>query len=212
VIEFALATWTELGPPRGFWEVERSIVDGNRPQCSLTCQWATWPDIWPGRIMQVEWFLDAPSTEQTRVDAVTYYARLLGTADPDSDLNVGVRQRSAETGSEGSAAVSSRVESALARLESRLRDEPTSRDVGIAHRPGEVMTLDDYLHTPCVELAVHIDDLAQSSDIPTPAPESTVSLAVDLLISAARQRHGDRAMLLALTRRERDVLDAARVL
>jgi hypothetical protein len=163
-------------------------------------------------ILQVEWFLDALSTEQTRVDAVTYYARLLGTADPDSDLNVGVRQRSAETGSEGSAAVSSRVESALARLESRLREEPTSRDVGIAHRPGEVMTLDDYLHTRCVELAVHIDDLAQSSDIPTPAPESTVSLAVDLLISAARRRHGDRAVLLALTRRERDVLDAARVL
>jgi hypothetical protein len=163
-------------------------------------------------VLQVEWFLDTPATEQSRVDAVTYYARLLGTADPESDLNIGVRQRSAETGSEGPSAVSSQVESALARLESRLLDEPRSRDVGIAHRPGEVMTLDDYLHTRCVELAVHIDDLAQSSKVLTQAPESTVSLAVDLLISAARQRHGDRAVLLALTRRERDVFDAARVL
>ena len=163
-------------------------------------------------VLQVEWFLDAPVTEQSRVDAVTYYARLVGTADPDSELNLGVRRRSAETGREGAAAVASRVGSALARLESRLPDEPENRDVGIAHRPGEVMTLDDYLRTRCVELAVHIDDLAHSSDVPSHAPESTVSLAVDLLVSAARERHGERAVLLALTRRERDLGDAARVL
>ena len=163
-------------------------------------------------ILQVEWFLDAPVTEQSRVDAVTYYARLVGTADPDSDLNRGVRQRSAETGSAGAVAVSADAESAVARLESRLLDEPTTRDVGIAHRPGEVMTLDDYLRTRCVELAVHIEDLAVSCDDLTQAPRSTVSLALDLLVSAARERHGERALLLALTRRERDQVDAARVL
>jgi hypothetical protein len=163
-------------------------------------------------VLQVEWFLDAPVAEQSRVDAVAYYARLVGTADPDSDLNRGVRQRSAETSRGGPTAVSSEVESALAQLESRLLDEPTTRDVGIAHRPGEVMTLDDYLLTRCVELAVHIEDLAVSCDDLTQAPGSTVSLAVDLLVAAARDRHGERAVLLALTRRERDQVDAARVL
>ena len=163
-------------------------------------------------ILQVEWFLDAPVNEHTRVDAVTYYARLLGTTDPDSDLNVGVRRRSAETASEGADAVSSQVEEVLARLETRLLGEPANRDVEVAHRPGEVMTLDDYLRTRCVELAVHIDDLAHSSDDPTLAPSTTVSLAVDLLVSAARERHGDRAVLLALTRQERDLVHAVRVL
>jgi hypothetical protein len=163
-------------------------------------------------ILQVEWFLDAPVTEHTRVDAVTYYARLRGTTDPDSDLNVGVRRRSADTASEGADVVSSKAEEVLARLETRLLSEPANRDVEVAHRPGEVMTLDDYLRTRCVELAVHVDDLAQSTDDPTLAPATTVSLAVELLVSAARERHGDRSVLLALARQERDVLDALRVL
>jgi len=221
---------TNVGPERAATDrVRAGYLDGARVAARLlgslevSRRWDT-PSVLAGMsvgnlaghlarsILQVEWFLDEPVAEQSRVDAVTYYARLVGTADPDSDLNRGVRRRSAETGSAGAAAVSSEAESALARLESRLLDEPATRDVGIAHRPGEVMTLDDYLLTRCVELAVHIDDLAVSCDGLTQAPESTVSLAVDLLVSAARERNGERAVLLALTRRERDQVDAARVL
>lgn len=44
------------------------------------------------------------------------------------------------------------------------------------------------------------------------APEGAVALAVDVLVAAARARHGDRAVLNALTRRERDAQEALRVL
>lgn len=74
------------------------------------------------------------------------------------------------------------------------------------------MSLDGYLQTRCVELAVHLEDLALSVNSPVRAPEGAVALAVDVLVAAARARHGDQAVLNALTRRERDAEEALRVL
>ena len=51
---------------------------------------------------------------------------------------------------------------ALSRLRERLGAEPVDRRVAVLHRPGEEMLLDGYLQTRCVELAVHIEDLALS--------------------------------------------------
>jgi hypothetical protein len=163
-------------------------------------------------VLQVEWFLDGQVDGAQPVTAVRYYARLVGTSTPDSALNVGVRARSEETAAAGPVAVAEQARSAWQRLSERLAREPADRRVAILHRPGEEMLLDEYLRTRCVELAVHLEDLALSVGAPNPVPEAALAVAIDVLVAAARERHGDQAVLHALTRRERDIDDALRVL
>jgi hypothetical protein len=75
------------------------------------------------------------------------------------------------------------------------------------------MTLDEYLRTRVVELVVHADDLATSLGVELAPPRpATCSVAIDVLVGVARIRHGDLAVLRALTRRERDQAQALRVL
>lgn len=125
---------------------------------------------------------------------------------------MGVRERSEETAAEGPAAVAEQARSAWERLSRRLGEEPAGRRVAVLHRPGEEMLLDGYLQTRCVELAVHVEDLALSVGSDVRAPAASVAVAVDVLVAAARDRHGDQAVLHALARRERDALYALRVL
>jgi hypothetical protein len=76
-----------------------------------------------------------------------------------------------------------------------------------------VLTLDDYLGTRLVELCVHVDDLAVSGGEPAPSlPEGATGRAVEILVDVARLRQGDPGVLRALTRRERDPVEALRVL
>ena len=75
------------------------------------------------------------------------------------------------------------------------------------------MTLDDYLVTRLIELVVHTDDLAVSLDVAAPPiPAAATGLVITTLVEVARIRHGDTAVLRALTRRERDAVAALRVL
>ncbi|MET9657804.1 maleylpyruvate isomerase N-terminal domain-containing protein [Streptomyces sp. NPDC006510] len=163
-------------------------------------------------VLQVEWFLDGQVHGAEPVSPVRYYARLVGTSVPDSALNVGVRARSEETAAAGPTVVGEQAQAAWQRLARRLDEEPADRRVAILHRPGEEMLLDGYLQTRCVELTIHLDDLALSVGAPCPAPEAALAVAVDVLVAAARERHGDQAVLHALARRERDVDQALRVL
>jgi hypothetical protein len=163
-------------------------------------------------VLQVEWFLDGEVVGAEPVSPVRYYARLVGTSVPGSALNVGVRARSEETAAAGSAVVAEQALAAWRRLAQRLDREPADRRVAVLHRPGEEMLLDGYLQTRCVELAVHLDDLALSVGVRRQAPEAALAIAVDVLVAAARDRHGDQAVLHALARRERDVDQALRVL
>lgn len=162
-------------------------------------------------VLQVEWYLDGPLTPDARlVDAADYYADLSGTTDATSDLNTGVRARSAETAAAGRDALVRDVTAACDRLRERLRREPADRCLTVRHH-GHTLLLDEYLATRCVELAVHTEDLALSVDSALRAPAVTTGVAVDVLVAAARRRHGDVAVLHALVRRERDVVDALRV-
>ncbi|MGW6579657.1 maleylpyruvate isomerase N-terminal domain-containing protein [Streptomyces globisporus] len=163
-------------------------------------------------VLQVEWFLDGQVVGAEPVSPVRYYARLADTSLPDSALNVGVRARSEETAAAGPAVVAEQARAAWVRLSQRLGMESADRRVAVLHRPGEEMLLDGYLQTRCVELAVHLDDLALSVDASCRVPDAALAIAVDVLVAAARDRHGDQAVLHALARRERDVDQALRVL
>jgi hypothetical protein len=163
-------------------------------------------------VFGVERFLDTPVESGDPVSPVTYYARLRGTTDPGSPLNTGVRERAFETAAGGPAALVDSVGACLGRLAARLPAEPADRRVAVPHRPGEELLLDGYLRTRCVELAVHVEDLAHGIGSSLEVPPRAVALAVELLVGAARERHGDPAVLRALARRERDEVDALRVL
>ncbi|WP_316525683.1 hypothetical protein [Kitasatospora brasiliensis] len=66
------------------------------------------------------------------------------------------------------------------------------------------LTLDDLLATRTMELAVHGDDLAVSVGLPSPElPPETAESVIGLLARLAVRRHGQAAVLRALSRAER---------
>ena len=144
--------------------------------------------------------------------AAGYYAAIVPAhTDLDSDFHRAIRQRGLEAAR--GAPIDFRIEWAetAARLINRLEDEPEDRLVQVYG--DHVLSLDDYLVTRLIELVVHADDLAASLGVPAPAlPAAATGLAIATLVEVARIRHGETAVLRALTRRERDTADALRVL
>jgi hypothetical protein len=159
----------------------------------------------------VEQYLDAgiADTPVEVPDAAGYYAAVVLTPDPDDALNATIRERGEAEAAGGRDAVLERLDATLARLGDRLPALPADTRVSVIM--GVTLDLDEYLVTRIVELVVHIDDLAVSvgRDAPEPDPDAA-TLVVGALVGGARRRHGDRAVVRALTRRERDVDDALR--
>jgi hypothetical protein len=240
---------TQLPSPRaGFLAAARIAVDLlARPE--LPDRWNE-PSILPEfavgdlaghlarAILQVETFLDDGSPQTARpITASAYYADLVGVDDLHSLLNVGVRERGREVAQEGHAALLAHTAATLDRLTERLATEPATRQVTVL-RGERILTLDSYLRTRLVELAVHIEDLELSlalhpgthspdgverdtgaidADATADAlfgkvPDDVLLEAIEVLVGAALERHGPGAVLRALTRRERDTAQALRVL
>ena len=129
-----------------------------------------------------------------------------------------VRERSHTVAVHGREQVLALASDALERLADRLVAEPADRQITSRRIP---LTLDEFLRTRCVEIAVHVEDLELSIGLgpgltaadPVPdLPEDVVADAVAVLVDTAIARHGMRAVLTALCRRERDHVDALRAL
>jgi hypothetical protein len=160
--------------------------------------------------MQVEWFLDADEPLDEPITAVEYYARLEGVHDRNSELNVGVRARSAELAALGVDGLVTQVAGTLERLRRRLPREPDVRQLTAF---GRTLRLDEYLRTRLVEMTVHIDDLALSVRVQAPlVPREAYTSAITTLVEVGRSKYGDLGVLHALTRRERDDHDALHIL
>ncbi|HYJ74566.1 MAG TPA: maleylpyruvate isomerase N-terminal domain-containing protein [Kineosporiaceae bacterium] len=170
-------------------------------------------------VLLVETLLDEPDPRSPEpITGGQYYARFEGSEDVGSDLNVAVRERSHTVAVHGREQVLATASQALERLADRLVAEPADRQV--ASR-GLALTLDEFLRTRCVELAVHVEDLELSVGLgpgltaadPVPdVPDDVVADAVAVLVETAIARNGTRAVLTALCRRERDHVDALRAL
>lgn len=163
-------------------------------------------------VTNVSRYLDADAPNgPPQVDAAGYFLAVEGLGDPESDTNRGVLARAAEESALGFHAVLDRLDDDTAALTGRLAEEPGERTVMVF---GDlVMTLDEYLVTRMVELVVHGDDLAASLDETEPVfPQAVTQGVIDTLTEMARRRHGDAAVVRALTRRERDTIEALRVL
>lgn len=158
-------------------------------------------------------YLDAaePSAEEPLTSALDYYTEVLPTVfSLDDPVHRAIRERANELAAAGPTVVAGRLRDLLSTLGSRLGHEPDRRRVRVVN--DLVMELDDYLLTRLVEIAVHSDDLAVSVDqSPPPFSPAVINSAIETLLGTARHRHGDLAVLRALTRRERDPLQALRV-
>jgi hypothetical protein len=161
-------------------------------------------------VLTVQTYLAAPVHGDVEpISGAAYYAGMQATADVDSEANVAIRTRASQAASDGVRAVVESFDSCVTALRHALTDEPDGRLVEVY---GElVLPLDEYLLTRIVELTIHTDDLCASVNRPTPAL-SGMRVTIALLVDAAELRHGEVAVLHALARRERDSVDALRVL
>lgn len=166
----------------------------------------------------VENYVDRPAPDAgpgTGVDVISaaeYYATVAAAGDDlDSDVHRAIRQRGVESAPNSPADFVASWADTAAGLVTRLGQEPADRLVQVY---GDlVLTLDEYLVTRLIELAVHADDLAASLDVAPPAlPPAAGGVVIGTLVEVARIRHGDTAVVWALTRRERDAAGALRVL
>lgn len=166
----------------------------------------------------VETYLDQPApagdpTEDVEhLSASAYFATVLPSdRDLDSEFHRAIRQRGIETAPDRPDDFSLLWAESAGNLITRLEQEPDDRLVQVF---GDlVLTLDEYLVTRIVELVVHADDLAVSLDVaPALLSPAVTGLVITTLVEVARLRHGDSAVVRALSRRERDAAEALRVI
>lgn len=145
---------------------------------------------------------DTPGTAP--LPLLEHYARSQWVdGDLDGADNVRVRRDGDEEAAGGSAALVALAEGALAELATLLPAQPADRVVELPWAAWS-LTLDDFLTTRLLEISVHCDDLAVSVGVPTPPlPPGVAAAVLPLLSLLAARRHGDTAVLRALSRAER---------
>lgn len=135
------------------------------------------------------------------VDAHYQRAAWVTTTSPDDPPND--RSTDDTEAALGAAALKHRTAQALAEVRGLLT-AGTARDVISIPWQGWSLRRGDFLLTRMLEIVVHADDLAISLGIPTPEFPAEVFIPVrDLLVRLAVKRHGQSAVISALTRRER---------
>jgi hypothetical protein len=144
-----------------------------------------------------------PST-QAPIALLEHYARASWVrADHDDDVNVGIRAGSDAEAASGPAALVTLVDDLLDRLPAVLAARELDDPVLIPWQ-GWSLTLHDWLITRKMEIVVHSDDLAASVGLPTPEfPDEVLGPVLDLLTRVAVRRHGQAALVRALSRPQR---------
>jgi hypothetical protein len=155
------------------------------------------------QVLAVPATLDAPAADAP-IPLLEHYERVTWRgADPLAEVNVGIRTHADQLATEGAAALAARLADAIGVLAARLPAEPDDRPVRMAAGPW-TLGLDDYLVTRMMEIAVHSDDLAVSVGLDTPdLPAAVLDPVLALLTGLAVRRHGQPAVLRALSRAER---------
>jgi hypothetical protein len=142
---------------------------------------------------------DLPSLES--VDAHYHRAAWVMSTSPDDPSN----DRSSDNADAalGAAALAGRAAEALETAR-RLLAAGTARDVVPIPWQGWSLRRDDFLLTRMLEIVVHADDLALSVGVCTPEfPAEVFAPVRDLVVRLAVKRHGQSAVISALTRSER---------
>lgn len=149
--------------------------------------------------------LPAGAPEGTeRIALVEHYRRAAwASSGLDDEVNVDIRVTADEEAAGGHEALRAEVEADLEALpgvlEARGPDDPV-----LIPWQGWALTAHDFLVTRLMEIVVHSDDLAASVGVMTPQfPDEAVRLVLGLLTSVAVERHGQTALVRALSRPQR---------
>lgn len=148
--------------------------------------------------------LAEPLSDEPAIGLLDHYGRAkwLG-ADINDEVNVDIRAGGERQAAGGPAELVARVDATIEELTRVLRAQPSARVVTVPWT-GWSLRLDDFLTTRLMEIAVHSDDLAVSVGVPAPElPLAALDPVVVLLSRLALRRHGQAALLRALSRAER---------
>jgi hypothetical protein len=148
--------------------------------------------------------LGTPVRDEPVITLTEHYARAAWvSADVDDEVNVAIRRSTDEAAAAGPEAVLRRTRADRGTVARELARRSADHVVVLPWQ-GWGLTLGDFLVTRMVELAVHSDDLAVSVGVEPPElPETVLTPVLALLTRVAVRRHGQAAVLRALTRHER---------
>jgi hypothetical protein len=119
----------------------------------------------------------------------------------DDEVNVRIREDADVDAASGPGGLPPVVDGALADLPDLLA---RAADAVLIPWQGWSLTTEDYLTTRMMEMVVHSDDLAASVGVPTPEfPEDVLGPVFTLLTGVAARRHGQVAVVRALSRPQR---------
>lgn len=156
------------------------------------------------QIFSVTPVLQEPEPEHEPISLMDHYSRAVWIDAPlDGEVNSGIRAKGEGISSEGVQPLRERARAALDGQRAGLA-QLRGDHVVFMPQTGWALTLDDFLVTRMVELAVHMDDLAVSvGDRAAELPRAAFDPVIALLAGLAARRHGQAAVLRALTRAER---------
>lgn len=152
------------------------------------------------RLLELEPVAEPP------IPLLEHYARAAWVeAGPDDEVNVSVREGADAAAAAGPDDVVAHGAAAVDRLPAVLR-EHHGRIPDQVRIPwqGWSLTTADFLVTRAMEIVVHADDLASSVGLATPDfPDDVVADVLGLLSAVAVRRHGQAAVVRALSRPQR---------
>ena len=152
--------------------------------------------------------LAGPPRGRQAITALEHYRRAAWVhSGPDDEVNVDIRTSADEEASGGPAALDERVTAHLVALPAALAPVlDGSRDPDTVFIPWQGWSLSsgDFVLTRTMEVLVHSDDLAASIDVEPPAfPVEAAQAVAGLLAGVAVDRHGQTAVIRALSRPQR---------
>lgn len=151
-----------------------------------------------------ERLMSASSVDQEPIPMLEHYARATwvresqaGRTDPEQD------EKDNSAAAAGPDAVLGEAREVLDRLPALL-DAPRDPDTVHIAWQGWSLRTEDFLTTRMMEVVVHSDDLAASVGLPTPQfEEGVITPVLGLLSGVAVRRHGQAALVRALSRPQR---------
>ncbi|MCA1843492.1 MAG: maleylpyruvate isomerase N-terminal domain-containing protein, partial [Actinobacteria bacterium] len=148
--------------------------------------------------------LDGPEVADAPVVGVGQYAASFKMEAFDADIHRYLRDKAAHSAAYGPERTTARFREMLVALRDRLPTEPGDRILDMRPILPWAITLDNRLRLHLWDLVVHLDDLAVSLGRPgAEAPQGASTVAITVMLEAARSQHGDRSVIRVLSRRER---------
>lgn len=150
--------------------------------------------------------LSAPASDLEPISLEEHYRRAAwANTGLDEEANLGIRDGANQDAADGFDALGARVVADLAALPGVLGAAIGRRkDAVLIPWQGWALTVEDFLVTRLMEMVVHSDDLAESLGLTTPVfPDGAVRRALALLTAVSVARHGQTAVVRALSRPQR---------